>query len=147
MYIVWGLEPWFWNRLIQRCGSSRIFFASASSFFEVLPLPHPFPIFYEKFSRFWLLKKSNASKFASASSKCFRFHKNLAASTSLVRTKYFDIFCLNLELRLTKKETQKLIDFEFSIRWPSWLPTTFILALEFQYLIFYSNAVSSIFLN
>jgi len=49
-------------------------------------------VFYEKCFRFRLLKKSNASEFASSfflqvrfqllSSKCFRFHKNLTASTA-----------------------------------------------------------------
>jgi len=52
-------------------------FASASSFFKVLLLPQkfnrlrfhipaPIPMFYEKCFRFRLLKKSNASEFASA---------------------------------------------------------------------------------
>jgi len=57
--------------LYQGCGSSRIFFASASSNSQMLPSLLPLP--------------------ASFSSKCFRFHNNLISFTSLTCTSSLDL--------------------------------------------------------
>jgi len=68
------------------CGSSRLFFASASlphDLLKMLPLPAPQKIkcFRVRFQLF---------------SKCFHFHKNLAASTSLVSKAFASLMtCLN----------------------------------------------------
>ena len=85
-------------RLNQRCGSSQNFNASASSssWSFMLPLslrlPHlwsfllslPAP---DRISHFWV-----RFRFQSLSSKCFRFHKNLIASTSLLSMNQLTVF-------------------------------------------------------
>jgi len=77
------------------------------------PLPHPCRMFYEKCFRFRLFNKSNASKFASASSFCFSFHQ----TTSLIEIVWSFIQEYGSGSTMIKEVGSELKNVWFSRKW------------------------------